>query len=191
MRKGKQKRRKESSDLQEEQQKHKANLERRIYSLSDLEEQNDATAPSLDLRQLNVEKLYMPKDGGKYMLFYVSVKKDARPEECKFCGARSSLTFSGKSELRVIHDRMRENYRRDIILYPPRLHCKSCAQRYVMPIEGIYDSHAMTVHFKYTTIVNIRHLQHHGKKEGVFQSLKNSNFLFWTIFCFLIITPTF
>ena len=145
MKKGKQKRRKDSYDLQEKQQKHKANLERRIYSLSDHEEQNVATAPYLDLRQLNIEKLYMPKDGGKYMLFYASVKKDTRPEECKFCGARSSLTFSGKSELRVIHDRMRDNYRRDIILYPPRLHCKSCDQRYVMPVEGIDDSHAMTV----------------------------------------------
>ena len=38
MKKGKQKSKKESSDLQEEQQKHKANLERRIYSLSDLED---------------------------------------------------------------------------------------------------------------------------------------------------------
>ena len=93
MKKRKQKSKKDSSDLQEEQQKHKANLERRTYSLSDLEEQDITTAPSIDLRQLNVEKLYMPKDGGKYMLFYASVKKDARPEECKFCGARSSLTF--------------------------------------------------------------------------------------------------
>lgn len=113
--------------------------------MSDLKEQDINTAQSLDLRQLEVEKLYMPKDSGKYMLFYASVKKDARPEKCKFCGASSSLTFSGKSELRVIHDRMIDNYRRDIILYPPRLHCKSCDQRYVMPIEGIDDSHAMTV----------------------------------------------
>ena len=45
MKKGKQKRRKDLSDLQEEQQKRKSKLERRIYSLSDLEKQDIMASP--------------------------------------------------------------------------------------------------------------------------------------------------
>ena len=124
--------------MQEEQQSRKSKLERRIYSLTDLEKKNIMAAVSLDLRTLNVEQMYMPKDGGKYMLFLASVKKDARPDECKFWGAGASLTFSGKSELRVIHDRMKDNYRIDIML--SFIHIKSTNKQNALNKKQIYVS---------------------------------------------------
>ena len=105
MRKGKQKRRKDSSDLQEEQQKHKANLERRFYTLSDLEEQNDATAPSLDLRQLNIEKLYMHGNDRIYSPMgpkIYDMYKHAKEYRSKNSGDKQSKEQSGDSNMEIV-----------------------------------------------------------------------------------------
>ena len=60
-------------------------LTKQTYSMQDLAEQDLNTAPSLDIPGLSVEKFYMPRDNGKYMLFLANVKKSVRPEQCPFC----------------------------------------------------------------------------------------------------------
>ena len=69
------------------------------YSQSELEEQDRASAPSLDLPSIKVEKFFMPRDGGKYMVFFVNVAKDHYPTECPYCHQKNCLTRSGKQSL--------------------------------------------------------------------------------------------
>jgi hypothetical protein len=38
------------------------------YYIDDMEEQDIRTAPSIDLPPLKVDKFYLPKDGGRFML---------------------------------------------------------------------------------------------------------------------------
>ena len=100
-------------------------LPKRIYGIPDLDEHDLWAAPSLDLSDVVTEKYYTPKDHGKYMLFLVNVKKSALPRECPFCGSKSDLILSGRTEPRQIHDVMRNNYRVDIVFQPVRLQYKS------------------------------------------------------------------
>ncbi len=119
-------------------------LAKRNYSMDDMEEQDLATAPSLDFPSLSTEKYLTPKDGGKYMLFLTNIRKSALPTECPFCGSTNDMICSGYTNPRVIHDVIRNNYRVDIAIQPPRVLCKSCGQRFVPHIKGIDDKHSMT-----------------------------------------------
>lgn len=117
---------------------------KRDYRLSDMVEQDLVTAPSLDLPTLAMEKFYMPRDNGKYMLFLMNVKKSIRPERCPYCQEERSVVFAGRTAPRLIHDVVRNNYRVDFIFQPVRLQCQKCGQRYVPRIEGIDERHSMT-----------------------------------------------
>lgn len=83
---------------------------RRILTLGDLIEQDITTAPSLDFPNIEPERYFVPRNGGKYMLFFAKIKKSARPEKCPFCKEGGCLIFSGCSKERVIHDVIRSNY---------------------------------------------------------------------------------
>lgn len=119
-------------------------LRKHTYSMQDLEEQALETAPSLDLPGLAIEKFYMPKDNGKYMLFLANVKKSIRPKQCPYCQENDSIVFAGRTPMRLIHDVVRNNYRVDIAVQPVRLQCKKCEQRFVPRIPGIEDGKSMT-----------------------------------------------
>lgn len=117
---------------------------KRILTLGDLIEQDITTAPSLDLPNIEPERYFVPRNGGKYMLFFAKIKKSTRPEECPFCKEKNCLIFSGGSKERVIHDVIRSNYRIDIVLKPSRLKCNRCGQRFVAQVPEIDDVHPMT-----------------------------------------------
>ena len=51
-------------------------IEERTYTMHDLVEQDLKTAPTLDLPAFKTEKVYVPKDGGNLIVFFVNVKKD-------------------------------------------------------------------------------------------------------------------
>lgn len=117
---------------------------KRVLTLDDLIEQDITTAPSLDLPNIEPERYFVPRNHGKYMLFFAKMKKSVRPEECPFCKEKNSLIFSGCSKERVIHDVIRGNYRIDIVLKPSRLKCNCCGQRFVAQTPEIDDTHPMT-----------------------------------------------
>lgn len=117
---------------------------KRVLTLDDLIERDVSSAPSLDLPNIEPERYFVPKNHGKYMLFFAKMKKSVRPEECPFCKERNRLIFSGYSKERVIHDVIRGNYRVDIILKPSRIKCNACTQRFVARAPEIDDKHPMT-----------------------------------------------
>ena len=119
-------------------------LTKRTYGLSDLVEVNLENAPSLDLSGIEIERVYVPKDHGKYILFLANISKDARPEECPFCKEKTDIILSGRTNPRVIHDVIRNNCRVDIVIQPIRLQCKSCGERFTPSIPGIDEVHSMT-----------------------------------------------
>ena len=120
-------------------------FELKEYGLDDMEEQDRDTAPSLDLPAFVVEKFFLPKDNGKYMLFLANVKKDWLPENgCPFCYSKDTLIRSGRTKPRAINDVVRNNYRTLIVFQPLRLECSECKQRFVPNVDGIADGHPYT-----------------------------------------------
>ena len=119
-------------------------ITKQTYSMEDLVEQDLHTAPSLDIPGLAVERFYMPRDHGKYMLFLVNVEKNSHPKECPYCKESGSMVLAGRTEPRVIHDVVRNNYRVDFIVQPVRLQCKKCGQRHVPKIPGVDIGRSMT-----------------------------------------------
>ncbi len=112
--------------------------------MEDMVEQKLHTAPSLDLPGLTVEKFYMPRDNGKYMLFLVNIDKSIRPEECRCCKTKGRMVFDGFTKTRAIHDVVRNNYRVDFVVRPVRVRCQECGHRYVPQIPGVDIDRAMT-----------------------------------------------
>ena len=119
--------------------------EKREYDISDLQEQNIKTAPSLDLPALQVEKFYTPKDGGKLMVFFANVKKNWRPSEgCPCCHNHDKIILSGRANPRKIRDVVRNNYCVIIVLQSPRMLCNACGSRFYPKIDGIVENGSMT-----------------------------------------------
>ena len=105
--------------------------EKRIYKRSDLVSVNTNSAPSLDIPALSIDGFYMPKDGGKLMVFYASVKKGWVPDGgCPVCKKTDKLIRSGTTKPRQIRDVMRNNYNIIIVLQPARMECTRCKQRF-------------------------------------------------------------
>ena len=115
------------------------------YRVEDLREIEMAEAPSLDLPFFVVDKVFMPSDGGKYILFYAHVDKTYSPEEaCPICGAHNWAPQGKASDPRIIHDVTRSNYRVDITFFPPRMLCKDCGNKYTPTVKGVAGSRQMT-----------------------------------------------
>lgn len=120
-------------------------MEKRKYTMSDMKEQDLQSAPSLDLPALCVERFYLPKDGGKMMLFFANVSKEWLPEDgCPYCHRKDTLTWSGRSKPRIIRDVVRNNYNVQIVLQSPRMKCTECLQRFTPKIDGIVENASMT-----------------------------------------------
>ena len=119
-------------------------LTKHIYCIQDLEEQDIASAPSLDLPDIEVEKYFLPKDNGRYMLLFANTRKDIYPKECPYCGATDTMKRAGNGQRRLIHDVVRNNFRVDIALLPKRFECTKCGAKTTPTLRGIEDKRQMT-----------------------------------------------
>lgn len=119
-------------------------FEKKKYHSWDLQELDEDAIPSLDLPDVNVDKCCVPKDGGKYMVFYVSAKMDVRPSRCSVCRAENSMISDGNGKIRILHDVSRNNYRVDIVCLPKRFECKDCGAKITPPLRGIEENRQMT-----------------------------------------------
>lgn len=117
---------------------------KKMYYSWDLEDLDEDVIPSLDLPDVNVDKCSVPKDGGKYMVFYVSAKMDVRPETCDVCRVQESMISDGNNSPRLLHDVSRNNYRVDIVLLPKRFKCKECGAKITPPLRGIKENKQAT-----------------------------------------------
>lgn len=111
-------------------------LIRKTYSFDDMISRDLSEAPSLDIPHIKVDAFMTPKDGGKYMLFLAHVKKSYRAEFCPCCGS-VAIVRGGNAEPKMLHDVMRNNYRVDILLAPPRMLCNDCGARFNIDVEGV------------------------------------------------------
>jgi transposase len=112
------------------------------YDITDLQEQELSTAPSLDMPHLVVEAFYLPKNNGPYSLYVTRLDKSYKCT-CSQCGSDNTI-YDGNSALRLIHDVIRNNRRVDIVLRSPRVLCKDCNKRFVPEIDGIVYDRQMT-----------------------------------------------
>ena len=120
-------------------------LEKREYSMNDMVEQDIKSAPSLDLPALVTERFYMPRDGGKLMVFFTDVRKSWAPSDgCPACHKKDSLIRSGRTKPRKVRDVVRNNHCVLIVLQSIRMLCKNCNQRFVPKIDGIIANGTMT-----------------------------------------------
>ncbi len=120
-------------------------LTKHNYAIDDLEEQDLDTAPSLDIPAIRIEKLYMPKDKGKYMLFFASVIPEmVQPKQCDCCKRIDTMVLAGNGAPRLIHDVVRNNYKVDIVLRSKRFQCSGCRARETPQIPGIEEHRQMT-----------------------------------------------
>ena len=119
-------------------------MNRKTYTFSELQVIDINAAPELDLPGLKIRKFYTPLDGGKYMLFEAEVDKDKLSDtSCPVCHS-SETTYDGYSDMRLVHDVTRSNYRVDIIYCPPRMRCKKCTARYSPSLPSIVESKQRT-----------------------------------------------
>ena len=119
-------------------------LTKHIYRFEDLVEQDIDTAPSLDLSDINVDKYYVPKDNGKYMLFCISFKPNVRPEMCDVCKSIGFMNSDGNGSPRLLHDISRNNHRVDIVLLPKRFKCKLCGAKITPSLQGVEPNRQAT-----------------------------------------------
>ena len=120
-------------------------LIKKEYTFPDLKEMPLDEAPSLDMPHFIVDKFYMPSDGGKYMVFFAHVDKSYRPaDECPYCHSQNIIRDGKATKPRLVHDVIRNNYRVDIVFYPPRMNCKSCDSPFTPNVKGISGSRMMT-----------------------------------------------
>lgn len=116
--------------------------ERKIYAIDDLKRIDSFKAPSLDIPSVEVDGVYKPKDGERYMIFLTHPKKEGIIM-CPCCKS-TDIKYSGFGKHRLVHDITRNNYRVDIILRPQLCCCNDCNHRFSMPIEGILENRQMT-----------------------------------------------
>lgn len=120
-------------------------LEKKTYTFEDLKLIQPEYAPSLDLPAIEECEVYVPKDGGKLLVFFADVKKEWLAKyRCPYCGNTGSIIRSGHSKNRVVHDVVRNNDQVIIVLTPPRVHCKNCGQRYVPVVDGFIEGRKYT-----------------------------------------------
>lgn len=122
-------------------------LVKRIYEFADLEEHPLSTAPSLDIPSLKVRRFFMPKDGGRYMLFTATVDGSvlADIEYCPICGVhKPGFKRSGTGAPRIVHDVPRDLYRIDIAIRPQRVECADCHSKFTPTIPGIVEGRQLT-----------------------------------------------
>lgn len=117
---------------------------KKIYTMADMEEQDQDRAPSLDLKDVVLEKFYMPRDKGKYMLFTANALTLHAPDVCGACGEVGTMKRAGHGEPRLVHDVPRNNYRVDIVILPQRFECKNCGAKITPPTEGVEEKRSMT-----------------------------------------------
>lgn len=118
---------------------------KKVYKYSDLEERPLDEAPSLDMPHFIVDKFMLPKDGGKYMLFLTHLDKSYRPKEgCPYCHSEDLKLEGRAAKPRLVHDVIRNNYRVDIAISPPRMTCRKCGAKFTASIDGVSGSRQMT-----------------------------------------------
>ena len=122
-----------------------AQLITKRYDYNDLKEYPLEEAPSLDMPHFVIDKFMLPKDGGKYMLFLTHIDKSYRPKDgCPYCSSREFKLEGKANKPRLVHDVIRNNYRVDIAILPPRMTCCSCGAKITADIDGISGSRQMT-----------------------------------------------
>ena len=120
-------------------------MKRKVYSLSDMVEQDIKSAPSLDLSGLAVEKWYLPKDNGKFMLILANVKKSWKEQQvCPIYHKRNAVINYGESVPREIKDIPRDNFCVEVAIQSPVLKCNDCNHKFRPPIDGIIEYKNMT-----------------------------------------------
>ena len=119
-------------------------FEKQTYFSWDLKDLDEDQIPSLDLPDVNIDKCSVPKDGGKYMVFYVSAKMEVRPSACHVCRVQDSMISDGNGSPRLLHDVSRNNYRVDIALLPKRFKCKECGAKITPSLRGIEENRQAT-----------------------------------------------
>lgn len=120
-------------------------LAKKTYNFWDLEERELDEAPSLDIPHLQTVAWFTPKDGGSYMVFMVNVNKSYRPKDgCPYCGSDDLKREGTASKPRLVHDVIRNNFRVDLVVNPPRMSCKTCKAKFTPEIKGISGSRQMT-----------------------------------------------
>lgn len=119
-------------------------FDKKIYYGWDFKDLDEDMIPSLDLPDINIDKCSVPKDGRKYMVFYVSVKMDTRPSSCPVCRRENAMNSDGNGKARLLHDVSRNNYRVDIVLLPKRFECKYCNAKITPTLRGIEENRQMT-----------------------------------------------
>ena len=119
-------------------------MEKKEYTFYDLRIVDKSEAPALNVPGLRFDKLFVPRDGGKYMLFQAEIdKKQLTDTVCPVCGSHNT-NFDGSGDARVVRDVSRANYRVDIIFFPVRMRCKDCGARFNPSIPGIADGKQRT-----------------------------------------------
>ena len=116
------------------------------FNEDDFEEVDLGFTPSLDLPHLVVDKFKVLKDGRRYMVFYTHMDKNWRPENgCPHCHSKEHLILSGTAaKARPIHDVIRNNYRVDILIFPPRMYCKKCNAWITPELDNVVDHRGLT-----------------------------------------------
>jgi len=120
-------------------------IEKRKYTRNDMVSRPLESAPSLDLPAFEIEQFFVPNDGSKFMVFFLNVKKNWKPESgCPYCGNKISLSLSGRNLPRVIKDVSRNNYCVQLVTQSPRFVCNKCHKRFTPKIDGIVENGTMT-----------------------------------------------
>ena len=120
-------------------------LETVKYHFDDFREIEFKDIPSLDIPHIETDHVLMPKDESPYMVFLAHVSKDYRPlGGCPYCHSDDLKLEGYASKPRKVHDVNRNNLRVDIILFPPRMSCKTCKAKFTPEIEAISGSRQMT-----------------------------------------------
>ena len=119
-------------------------LKTKKYSFYELDELERDQWPTLDLPGIVIDSCRIPKDGGKYMLFLTHVAKDLKLAcECSVCKSKN-IRRDGTGKFRLVHDVIRNNYRVDILIKPPRYRCTDCDASWSPAIPGIEEGKQMT-----------------------------------------------
>lgn len=119
-------------------------LESKRYDFNDLRELDSEQWPSLDIPGITIDSCLIPKDSGKYMLFLTHVTRGRElAHECPVCKSRN-IKHDGTAKPRLIHDVIRNNYRVDFLIKPPRYRCNGCGASFSPSIPGIEEGRQMT-----------------------------------------------
>lgn len=118
----------------------------RKYDWSELEEQPRASAPDLRLKWYRIEKWFMPKDGGAYMLFLINLRSTWHFDGlCPVCKLPGDIIRDGLSNPpTLIRDVSRDGCSVEILTQLQRLRCNKCGARWTASNEELDDDFSIT-----------------------------------------------